>query len=307
MVAMKKMPMTSPLRVFPIAVCLLALAACAQQPAFELIKPSQADPRIKQYDEPNLVGRPVKMEGAPLVIYLPGTKGSPQRVQGLLSVVVGQGYRVIGLEYDDTPAVLQVCPKVPNPACSAKFREMRIWGTGDSRAVSNPVEESIVGRLVSLLQYLDRKYPQEHWGAYLTADGRPAWPKIVVSGLSQGAGMAAFIAKKEKVARVVCFSSPVDRVGGRKGAELAPWLAEASATPPERWYAERNSREPFNPALIKSYPELGIPADHIKVFSLDLPAGVDTSNPMAYHGITVKDARYTPEWKLLFGTPADLE
>ena len=291
-------------------ICLLALSALAraQSPGFESIKPSQADPRIRQYDEANLVGRPSKMESAPLALFLPGTKGSPEHVRGLLSVVVGQGYRVIGLEYNDMPAVLQVCPKVPNhPECSAKFREMRVWGTGGSRVVSNPVNESIVGRLVSLLQYLGRTYPQEHWGAYLTADGKPMWSRIVVSGLSQGAGMAAFIAKKEKVARVVCFSSPIDNLGRRTGTKLAPWLTWPSATPPVRWYAERNSREPFNAGLIKSYLALGIPADHIKVFSLDLPEGANASNPMAYHGITVKDVRYTPEWKFLYGTPAELK
>ena len=298
-------------------VCLLAVSgalsaalsapARAQSPGLQSIKPSQADPRIRQYDEADLVGRPEKMEGAPLALFLPGTHGSPEHVRGLLSVVTGQGYRVIGLEYDDMPAVLQVCTKAPNqPECSARFREMRIWGTGGSRAVSNPVNESIVGRLVSLLKYLDRTYPQEHWGVYLTADGKPMWSKIVVSGLSQGAGMAAYIAKKEKVARVVCFSSPLDKLGAR-GAPLAPWLSSPSATPPERWYAERNAREPFNADLIRSYPALGIPPDHIKVFSLDLPPGANASNPMAYHGITVRDARYTPEWKFLYGTPAELK
>jgi hypothetical protein len=295
------------LRLLVFTACIaLAAPAFAQAPRFELIKPSTADPRIKNADENNIVARPAVMDNAPLVVYLPGTGGTPEHVKTLLSVITGQGYRAIGLYYDDDPAVQQVCATVPNPECAGKFREMRIYGTGGSRAVSNPPQETIVSRLITLLKYLDAKYPAEHWGAFVGADGKPVWSRIVVSGLSQGAGMAAFIAKKEKDARVVCFSSPVDMLGGITGTQLAPWLTWPSATPPDRWYAERNSREPFNPGLIKSYPALGIPADHIKVFDHDLPPGRSAADPKAYHGINVLDAGYTPEWKFLFGTPADL-
>ena len=280
----------------------------AQGPHAELIKPSTVDPRVQHFDENDVVIRPGQMEGAPLALYFPGTGGKPEDTRRLLNVIAGQGYRVIGLYYDDVPSVQQVCPLTPNPECAGSFREMRIYGTGKSKDASNPVEETIVVRLVKLLQYLDAKYPAEHWGAFLTADGKPAWGRIVVSGLSQGAGMAAFIAKKEKVARVVLFSSPVDMLGGRTGTELAPWLSWPSATPADRWYAERNSREPFNEGLIKSYPALGVPADHVKVFDHDLPAGRSAAgNPMAYHGTNVGDPSYTEEWKFLYGTAAGLK
>ena len=52
--------------------------------------------------------------------------------------------------------------------------------------------ESIVARLVAALRALDRQAPREGWGAYLDGD-QPRWDRILVSGLSQGAGMAAFI------------------------------------------------------------------------------------------------------------------
>lgn len=272
-------------------------AGLAQKAAFEMIKPSEAAAVATKFDDANVIVRPAKMAGAPLLVWLPGTRGKPEYTRKLMTVVAEQGYRAVGLEYNDVPAVNQVCPKVDDRSCSERFREMRAWGTGGFALVSNSVEESIVARLTALLKDLAKRHPDEDWGAYLTAEGKPEWSKIALAGQSQGAGMAAFLAKKEKVLRVVLFSSPIDATRGR----LAPWLSWPSATPADRWYAERNSREPFNAALVESYPVLGVPADHVRVFSLDLPAGADQSNPMAYHGVNIQDPRYEGEWRFLFG------
>ena len=221
----------------------LAAAQAVPQatPAHELqvlrIKPSEADPGVKDFDDANLIvvdrlaaARP------PLVVFLPGTGGRPGNVQGLLEVVAGQGYRVIGLQYDDEPSVVQLCPRQPDAECSERFRRERIFGgEGAEAPVHNPAAETIVRRLVMLLRSLDRQDPQSHWADYLAGD-EPEWSRIVVSGLSQGAGMAAYIAKQRPVARVVLFSSPWDFQGPER--TLAPWLGQASRTPPERWYAE---------------------------------------------------------------------
>jgi hypothetical protein len=64
----------------------------------------------------------------------------------------------------------------------------------------------------------------------------------------------------------------------------------------------RNVREPFNQMLTKTYPLLGIPTNHVITNNLDLPSNADASNPMAYHGTNIKDPRYIPEWRFLFGT-----
>jgi hypothetical protein len=268
----------------------------------ERIKPSEADPRIHNYDEPNLILRPAAMDSvAPLMVFMPGTNGSPMGGLAVLQTMAKQGYRAIGLEYDDSPAVIQVCPATRREDCAAKFREMRIWGTGGSPDVHNPVEESIAARLIALLDTLAKRHPTENWGAYLTDSHGLNWSRIAVSGLSQGAGMAAFIAKKESVPRVVLFSCPIDGLGTLQDIRLAPWLDWPSATPADRWYAERNAREPFNDALMVSYPKLGIPKDHTLVFNLDLPPGFDRRNPMAYHGVTIRDERYLPQWKFMIG------
>lgn len=263
------------------------------------VKPSAADPAVKAFDDPSVVLSPAGAGAqAPLVLFLTGTGGKPAWSIPFLRVIAGQGYRVISLAYDDEPAVNQVCPKDPDPACSADFRQMRIYGGGGSRTVSNPPAESIVNRLAALLVTLDRGRPGEGWSGYLVGD-KPDWSRIVVSGMSQGAGMAAYIAKAHETPRVVLFSSPWDFTGAQRSP--APWLSGASATPMDRWYAEYNQRENFADALKRAYAALRIPADHVRAFSRDLPAGFNGKSPNPYHVITINDPAYADDWRAMFG------
>lgn len=267
----------------------------------ERVRPSQADPDVKDFDDPDLVVSPRPVEGQPpLAVFLPGTGGRPENVQALLRVMAAQGYRVIGLQYDDEPSVVQVCPRQLDPDCSERFRKERVFGGDEADPpVKNPAAETIVRRLVMLLRYLDRQHPSDHWAGYLDGD-EPVWSKIVISGLSQGAGMAAYIAKQRAVERVVLFSSPWDFYGANR--TLAPWLAKPSATPPARWFAEFHRRENTAPLIARAYRMLEIPAEHILVFDLDLPGRGAGSNP--FHGSTVRLVEYTAQWRVLFGEPA---
>ena len=266
------------------------------------MRPSAVDAGVRNFDEPSLIITPAgAARDTPLAVFLPGTGGRPQNAIALLRTVAQQGYRVIGLEYDDEPAVMQVCPRSPDPDCSAKFRQMRADGTGPGApGIANPPAESIERRLVALLRGLERTAPDEGWSGYLDGD-RPRWDRIVFSGLSQGAGMAAYIAKKHRVRRVVLFSSPWDFT--QPGRKLAPWIAGASATPPSRWYAEYHKREATADLLAKSYEALGIPPGHVLVFNRDLPPGAGNANP--YHGSTIRDPDYAPDWRALYGKASD--
>lgn len=108
----------------------------------------------------------------------------------------------------------------------------------EARPVANTQSETIVNRLVKLLSYLQEHDAPRRWDGYLL-NGEPNWSRIVVSGLSQGAGMAAYIAKRKAVARAVLFSSPWDFMGASR--QLAPWISEPSATPPDRLAGLRRS------------------------------------------------------------------
>jgi dienelactone hydrolase len=290
----------------PVTLLLTALRAVLKWPrgskrlkTYQIL-PSVADPAVTKYTDPNLVIFDRKITAfAPLAVFLPGTDGKPRNVRALLRVVAKQGYRAIALKYNDTPAVDQVCPKDPDVGCAVAFRRMRVYGVGPSRYINNSVAESIVGRLTSLLKELDRRHPSENWSGYLR-DGGPNWERIVVSGISQGAGMAAYIAKTNGVARVVLFSGPWDVAGPRRSP--APWLSMSSVTPPERWFAGYSSHEKKARTIARAFDALAVPPDHIELFDLDLPAlPPGATKEYSHHAITVRDERYAPKWQTLFG------
>lgn len=279
-----------------VAPCVLAAQGT---PIQELVLPSQANPALKQFDDPNVVLTPANSSGAPLAIFLPGTHGKPLNATNLMNVIAGQGYRVIGLTYDDEPAGTQICPRDPNPACFTGFHAMRVYAQGPA-SVSNSYAESIDGRLVSLLQYLALEHPDAGWSDYLAADTHPQWSRILVSGLSQGAGMAAFIAKAHEVYRVVLFSSPWDNIG--RDHRPAPWLSEPSATPTERWWAERHVQENTTEWIANAYRALHIPPQHILLFNQGLSGQQSEEAKNPYHPSTIRNPAYEAQWREMYGS-----
>ncbi len=182
------------------------------------VAPDDADPQVHRYLAPNFVlverGTPAT---APVLLFLPGTGGRPFEYWPFLVAGSRAGFRVIGLEYDDVPAVAQICQPRPDASCAGQFRAKRIFGDDVSKDIDDTPEETIVHRLTKLLQFLDAHHPEEGWGGYLV-NGQPNWARIAVAGHSQGAGMAAFIAQRYLVARAVLLSSPWDHFGSSRNA-----------------------------------------------------------------------------------------
>ena len=277
---------------------LIPRIACADGLVVQEIRPSEADPAVARFNEPNYVVFDEQSgPDSQLVVFMPGTDGKPSNAAHILRRIASRGYRVIGLEYNDEPAVVHVCPQSPLPSCSGDFRQRRIFG-GNKSVVENTQSESIINRLVSLLRYLQERDPARHWDGYLLGE-EPNWSRTVVSGLSQGAGMAAYIAKHRSVARVVLFSSPWDFQ--RSSRRLAPWLIEPSETPPDRWFAEYHRRENTAALIAGAYQALQIPKSNIRIFDLDLPKDMKFKSDNPYHVSTIKVAAYAPEWEFLFG------
>jgi len=278
---------------------LISHITCAADLVVQQIRPSEADPAITRFNDPNYIV--FDEQSAPesqLVVFMPGTDGKPTNAALLLRQVASQGYRVIGLEYNDDPAVVQVCPQSLLSSCSGDFRQRRIFGGDVKSVVENTQSESIINRLVSLLGYLQEHDAVRHWDGYLL-NGQPNWSRIVISGLSQGAGMAAYIAKHRSVARVVLFSSPWDFQ--RSSQRLAPWLIDPSETPPDRWFAEYHRREKTAALIARAYQALQIPKINIRIFDLDLPKDMKFKSDNPYHVSTIRVPAYAPEWEFLFG------
>jgi hypothetical protein len=278
--------------------------ACAGEPGrvVQCVSPSATDAAIARFDEPHFIFFDARTRlDADLLVFLPGTNGAPHPLP-FLKQAADAGYRVVSLAYNDTPSVAVYCPRKPDPSCSEQFRRMRIYGNGIrlDPAIDNTTAESIVNRLVKLLQYLDRHEPQQQWSRYLE-NGEPNWGRIAWSGQSQGAGMAALIAKDHVVARVILFSSPWDFVVSGDGQRtLAPWLSVPSETPPVRWFAGYNARENTAELIARSYAALRIPPGHIRVFTLELPpARQRSANP--FHGDGIRNSGYAEQWAFFLG------
>jgi predicted esterase len=283
-----------------------AIRACADAAGrvVECVEPSATDPAIRRFDTPHYVLFNAKTgPDADLLIFLPGTGGEPPGPLKFLEAAADAGYRVISLAYNDTPAAAVYCPRKPDPACSEKFRRMRIDGDGRiDPAIDNTGAESIVNRLVKLLRYLAQREPDRKWSNYLE-DGTLNWRRIAFAGQSQGAGMAAFIAKEHVVARVILFSSPWDFVVSNGNIrKLAPWIAMPAKTPPDRWFGGYHARENTAGLIAEAYAALRIPPDHIRVFRLGLPASRPQGrggNP--FHGEGIRDPAYAEQRAFFLG------
>ncbi|MDB4913373.1 MAG: hypothetical protein JWM95_1017 [Gemmatimonadetes bacterium] len=296
-------------RIVAIAMLLASpLSVRAQELVKYRLTPESTDSSIHRFNEPHyIVFEKATSSAAPLLVFMPGTGGKPERTSDFSDVAAHQGYRVIGLEYVDEPAVAQVCPRSPDTSCSEKVRQKRIYGDDVTGVIDDRPSESIVNRLVKVLVALDLQHPADGWSGYLE-NGKPKWSRIAVSGLSQGAGMAAYIAQKALVHRVVLFSSPWDNYGPQQ--TLAHWVKDGHGeTPPERWFAAVHQKEQTAPLIARAYMALGIPSSQIRVLTLE-PAVKNGGNP--YHASVVgngatpraPDGRpaYLDDWKFLLGS-----
>ncbi len=288
------------------------IAQAVSQPAGDLVTyrvvPHTTDAAIERFNEPHyVVFDRGAAASATLLVFMSGTGGQPAGASDFLRIAAEQGYRVVSLAYNDEPAVVGVCPRDPDPACSEQVRQRRIFGDPVTRRIDDTPAESIVNRLTKLLAALDRDHPSEGWGQYLDA-GAPKWDRIAVSGHSQGAGMAAYIAQRKRVARVILFSSPWDFFG--RDRRLAPWvLTGPGATPPDAWFGAYHKKENTADLLGESYKALRIPRSHIRVLTLE-PARTVGQNP--YHlsvlgnNTTPRDKDGTPlyaaDWRFLLGS-----
>jgi len=196
-------------------IALLALGSVAngQAPIQETspypVKPSETDKAITTFDGPHLVyfnrGAVPRHE---LLIFLPGTNGKPGNTDLFCQTAADLGYHVLALAYPtDIPATAARNEK--DPDAMRNFRLEIIEGKDLSTRVSVDRTNSIEHRLVKALEFLAKKEPTVGWSQFLKG-GQPNWPKIAVSGHSQGGGHAALIAIRHRTARAISTGGPKD-------------------------------------------------------------------------------------------------
>ncbi len=273
-----------------------ARAGAQAQPVTLHVRPSTADPRITAADSAHLVKYTPGKDGAPLLLFLPGTNGFPREME-FHDTALDLGYRVISLAYITKVAVAAVCTGerlAADPNCAAHFRQQRIYGDAPTRVIGDQPQDAIVSRLTTLLRYLVRSDTAGHWGQYLD-DDKPRWNRIAVSGQSQGGGMAEFIGQRELVARVISFSGGWDYSAPGK---IANWYSSKGVTPPDRWFATYHVEEPTAGAMAEICNALGIPRAHQFALHEPVRAGKTAHgeglNNTAYRNIWITMLGFTP-------------
>ena len=295
-----------------------ALPADGQR-QLEYVHPSDADPRVSEFLQDHVViTRAGARANGKLLVFLPGTRGRPVGYEKLLDTAARMGYRAIGLEYVDAvmgggpSTIIRLCGRTADPNCAGSLRAARAFGGQGEDGNTVPVPDGIVPRLVSLLKYLDRTHGGAGWGAFYHGD-TPEWSRIVLAGHSEGAGMAAFLARKNAVAGVALISGGPD--GNPMTRQVAAWVAAPSATPAARWFAMADAGEPLEEAMMAGFAALGVAGpptpwtgaggmgrSHTVVVDLEPRAGgkhestaTDLATPLASDG----GAAYAPVWQFL--------
>lgn len=261
------------------------------------IKPSKTDPSIKNSDISHFVMYDRSIQQNKLLLFLPGSNGIPERgPMNLFMVAVKQGYRVISLSYINRQSVSKICrgdALDSDKDCAEHFREKRIYGTNSTALISDLPQDAIVHRLKKLLVYLSEFDADLNWESFINSDGTPKWENIVVSGQSQGGGMACFIAKRHLVSKVISFSGGWDRAPDFK---IADWYHQKSITPQERWFGIYNTKEPMAKTIKKAYDAMAISEHQIYPLSLPVREGRKA------HGEGIRNTAYKDLWIELLGS-----
>lgn len=141
-----------------------------------------------------------------LFLFLPGTNRVPAECKAISRKAASLGFHVIGLMYSNQTAVNPECSPTNDTTCHRRMRHEVIDGIDRHPSVNVNPTHSILNRVTKLLLYLQKTYPGQNWGQYLL-NGKPNWPKIIISGHSQGGCIAGLIGKLYPIKKVIQFSA----------------------------------------------------------------------------------------------------
>lgn len=207
------------------------------------VLPEETDVSISKYKGPHVVyWNPLFIRNR-LVVTLARTDGAPSEFSEFASVAKAMGYHVINLDYPNG-RLKMICEGSSDPHCVRHYREEVLTGNPVSAIASTDQENSIVGRLFVLIQYLAAR--DSHWGIFIK-EGKIDWSQVTIVGHAQGASEAAYVAKTYLVERAILIGGPLDYHQGH----MALWLKKKSATPCSHFRALLHEKDPFGMELQK--------------------------------------------------------
>ena len=154
-----------------------------------------------------------------------------------LTELMGEGYVVLQIAYDNSISVNGgLCGPdtkgYTRDNCAGEVREIALTGKGTSPYRTTDIYNTIDYRLQALLIYLENKTNFE-----LPGDINPQnidWSKLSVSGSSQGAGQAYYIAKQRSVAYACLLSGGYDYPDtiNPGNIDIADWFTTGTSMTP---------------------------------------------------------------------------
>lgn len=209
-----------------------------------------------------------------LFLFLGSTESEPQFYTRIETAAANEGFHSLGLAFPNGPSPVNLaCSGNADPDCTGKIREETFTGTDVSPHIDVNVANSIQNRLLKVLINLRDTYPSEGWDRYVSGS-TINWGLIRVSGLSQGGGLAGYIARhKASVDRACFFSSPAD--WDSLNNQPAAWVRSGtSLTPASRIYGFNHEKDPVVSLshIREVWQEFGLDA-------FGAPADVDSSGP----------------------------
>jgi hypothetical protein len=233
------------------------------------VKPVQTDTKYSANQDPHMVIRNSGARLNKLFLFIPGSQSITDEYQAVCNFAANLGYDVLNISYPNKTAVVLLAQSKDSLVYD-KFRQELCYGTPLSNDVNIDTLNSIYTRTVNLLNYLNKKYPAQHWSQYLINSKTPDWTKITVGGHSQGGGHACYFGKHHPVERVLMFSSPNDY--NRYFSKSAGWLSAAGITPLNKQYVYLNLMDEVAP----------FPEQFQNMKALGLSPAYDTTNVNNY-------------------------
>jgi hypothetical protein len=234
------------LLIFVVA-CKMSDPAPVVEETFKLqVHPNKTDVNYSSTDKNHYVVRNSKKSKNKLLLFIGGSYSNPADYYLVSDHAATLGLDVINLSYLNDIAAAPLGSSADRLIFD-NYREELCFGTAVSNVVSIDALNCIATRAINLVIYLNQTYPDQNWGQYLTSANTLQWSKIILTGHSQGAGHACYLAKQNLVDRVVMFSGPNDYHGYFSAA--ANWLSQPGKTPVSKQYVLLHTQDeivPFN-------------------------------------------------------------
>jgi hypothetical protein len=217
-------------------------ASAVQQRVF--FAPSATDPAITQFNNNHYaVVDPAVTSRGRLALFLPGTGATPFQYREFPQNAASLGFHALGLMYPNGSAINTLCAQnAPLDADAAGNARLEVlYGSNCVSFINVDSTNCIQSRLLKALQYLNTAYPTRGWGLYYSG-GAVLWSKLFVCGHSQGAGMAAMLAKTRVTDRCIMFTDMDWWVVGNRPYN---WMSTTPQTPVDRWYLLAHERDQY--------------------------------------------------------------